>query len=71
MDKLGGDAHALAGALYRSLTIPSTFSSRAISGSDFLVCLYCMEDVREMTLTEPICAGSLISASVIPSEKYS
>jgi hypothetical protein len=33
--------------------------------------LHCMEEVREITLTDPICARSVISASVMPSEKYS
>src|ERR1700682_6821133 len=51
--------------------IPSTLSSRAISGNDFFDCLYCMEEVREITFTEPICARSVIRASVMPSEKYS
>jgi hypothetical protein len=52
-------------------TIPSTLRSRAISGSDLVVCLYCIEEVRDMTLRVPIRAKSVIDASVMPSEKYS
>src|SRR4030095_8827148 len=51
--------------------MPSTLSSVAIWGNGFFVPLYCITDVREMTLSALILASSAISASVIPSEKYS
>ncbi|MBA7705721.1 hypothetical protein ES703_114557 [subsurface metagenome] len=52
-------------------TTASTFNSRAISGSGFLTPLYCMIDVRDLTCSAPIFPRSAISASVIPSAKYS
>ena len=51
--------------------IASTLSSRAISGRAFWTPLYFMADVREMTRSAFRRASSEISASVIPSAKYS
>lgn len=70
MDELRGDPHAIPGTLYRTSTIPSTPSSLAISGSDSFVCLYCIEEVREMTFRERICARSVINASVNKLDHY-
>ena len=50
-------------------TTASTFSSRAMSGRLFLESLYCIADVREITLTDSIFDRSVMSASVIPSAK--
>src|SRR3989442_11338689 len=44
-------------------TMPSTFNSRAISGSDFWVSLYRMLEVREITRKARNCAKSVTSAS--------
>ena len=52
-------------------TTASTPSSLAICGSNFFVPLYCITEVREITLSALICANSVISASVMPSAKYS
>ena len=56
-------------------TVPSktasTFSSRAISGTVFLVPLYCATDVRESTRRALIFPRSAIKSSVMPSAKYS
>ena len=49
----------------------STFSSRAISGSDSVVPLYRIADVLEITRSALMRARSEITASVIPSAKYS
>src|SRR6266404_2096671 len=49
----------------------STFSSHAISGSDFATSLYRIADVREITRSALMRARSEISDSVIPSAKYS
>ena len=47
----------------------STCNSRPIAGSDFFAPSYCIADVREMTSRPPICARSVVSASVIPFTK--
>src|SRR6266513_1319145 len=52
-------------------TTASTPNSLAICGSSFFVRLYCITEVREITLSVPICASSVVSASVMPSAKYS
>src|SRR5437667_406626 len=52
-------------------TTASTFSSRAISGSDFLVALYCAAEVWEITRRRPILARFVVSSSAIPSARYS
>ena len=52
-------------------TMASTLNSRAIWGSVFWACLYCMIEVREMTRNPPIFARAVISDSVRPSAKYS
>ena len=49
----------------------STFSSRAISGSESVVPLYCIADVREITRSARMRARSEMIASVMPSAKYS
>ena len=49
----------------------STFSSRAITGSALCAPLYCMAEVREITRRALILPKSVMSASVIPSAKYS
>ena len=49
----------------------STCSALAISGRGFLTRLYCMTEVREITRSALILERSAISASVIPSAKYS
>src|SRR2546427_798698 len=49
----------------------STLNSRAISGSAFWTPLYFMADVREITRSALRRASSEISASVMPSAKYS
>ena len=50
---------------------PLLFIFLAISCSGFLLPLYCMVDWREITRGAPIFPSSVISASVIPSAKYS
>src|SRR5437899_8424173 len=55
---------------YPSTTKP-TFSSLAISGSGLLTALYCITDLREITLSAPILDRSAMRASVMPSTKYS
>ena len=50
--------------------MPSTESSRAISGKLFLVFLYCITDVHEITRSDLYFASMVISSSVIPSAKY-
>ncbi len=52
-------------------TTPFTPRARAISGSGFIAFLYCITDVREITLSARIRDSSAINASVIPSAKYS
>ena len=52
-------------------TTASTFNSRAIWGSGLRVPLYCMTEVREITRSALILDRLVISASVIPSAKYS
>jgi len=51
--------------------IASTLSSRAISGSALATPLYFIADVREITRSALRRASSEISASVMPSAKYS
>ena len=51
--------------------IASTPSSRPISVRFFDVFLYCMTEVREITLSARTWARLEISCSVMPSEKYS
>ena len=52
-------------------TTASTFNSRAMSGTDRSVPLNCITDVREITVSAPIWASSVISRSCMPSTKYS
>jgi hypothetical protein len=52
-------------------TTPLTPSARAISGSDFDAFLYGITDVREITFRARMRDSSVITASVIPSAKYS
>ena len=51
--------------------IASTLSSRAISGRAFCAPLYFIAEVREMTRSALMRARSEMSASVMPSAKYS
>src|SRR5262245_33420256 len=54
-----------------AVTTASTRSSFAICGMGFLLFLYCITEVPEITLIDPNCARSPIKASVMPSVKYS
>src|ERR1700686_980144 len=51
-------------------TIAAAFSSSPIVGRGFLTLLYRMIEVREITRKGRVCANPVISASVIPSAKY-